>query len=82
LKVPSNPFLETLKVRLDGAPSNLIPLKMPLLIAVGLDWMTSKGPFQLKLAYDSTVKVEYGCRFLSGEYSFLCGAVSVRHVHT
>jgi len=31
------PSLETFKVRLDWALSNLIQLKMPLLIAVGLD---------------------------------------------
>jgi len=40
------PTLETFKVRLDGALSNLIQLKMSLLTAGGLDWMALKGPFQ------------------------------------
>ena len=45
--------LETLKVRLDGALSNLIWLKMSLLTARELDQMTFKGLFQPKLFYDS-----------------------------
>ena len=38
-EVVDAPYLDTLKVRSDGAPSNLIELKMSLLIAegVGLD---------------------------------------------
>jgi len=36
-------FLETFKVRLAGALSNLIELEMSLLAAGGLDWMTFKG---------------------------------------
>jgi len=40
---------------LDGALSNLIWLKMSLLTAGGLGWMTSKGPFQPKACYDSPV---------------------------
>jgi len=51
-EVGDAPFLETFKVRLDGALSNLIYLKMSLLIAGGLDWMTFKGPFQPKPFYD------------------------------
>jgi len=47
------PSLETFKVRLDGTLSNLIHLKMSLLIAGGLDWMTFNGPFQDKPFYDS-----------------------------
>jgi len=47
------PSLETLKPRLDGALSTLIQLKMSLLMAVGLDQMASKDPFQPKLFYDS-----------------------------
>ena len=37
--------LETLKVRLDGALSNLIELWVFLFIAGGLDQLTFKGPF-------------------------------------
>jgi len=54
-EVVDAPSLETIKARLDGALSNLIPLKMSLLTAGGLDQMTSKGPFQLKAFYHSTV---------------------------
>jgi len=49
------PSLETFKARLDGALSNLIQLKMSLLIAGGLDQMTSKGPFQAKLLDDPMI---------------------------
>jgi len=42
------PSLEMFKARLDGALSNLIQRKMSLLIAGGLGWMASKGPFQPK----------------------------------
>jgi len=51
------PPLETFKVRLDGALSNLVWLKMSLLTAEGLGWMTSKGPFQPKASYDSMITV-------------------------
>jgi len=43
------PSLEAFMARLGGALSNLIYLKMSLLIAGGLGLMTSKGPFQPKL---------------------------------
>lgn len=43
--------LETFKVRLGGALSNLIEL-VSLLIAGGLDWVTFKGPFQSSLFHD------------------------------
>ena len=52
-EVVNAPTLETFKVRLDGALSNLIQLKMSLLTAGGLDWMALKGPFQPKPYYDS-----------------------------
>jgi len=52
------PSLETFKVRLDGALSNLIQLKMSLLIAGGLDWMIFNGPFQPKQFHDSMVVPE------------------------
>jgi len=45
--------LEAFKARLDGALSNLMELKMSLLIAGGLDYVTFKGPFQPKPFYDS-----------------------------
>ena len=45
-EVVDAPSLDTFEVRLDRAPSNLIWLKMSLPVAVGMDWMTSKGPFQ------------------------------------
>jgi len=54
-EVVNVPSLETFKVRLDGPLSNLIQLKMSLLIVVGLDYRTSKGPFQPKLFYDSII---------------------------
>jgi len=47
--------LETFEIRLDGALSNLIPLKMALLAAGGLDSMAFKCPFQPKLVYDSMI---------------------------
>jgi len=49
------PSLETFKAKLDGAPSNLIKLKVSLLTAGGLGLMTSKGAFQPKLFYDSLI---------------------------
>ena len=54
-EVVEAPSLETLQARLDGALSNLVWLKMSLLTAEGLDWMTSKGPFQPKAFYDSVL---------------------------
>ena len=49
--------LETSKVRLDGALSNLINLQVSLFIAGELDWMAFKGPFQLKLFFDSNFRL-------------------------
>jgi len=46
------PSLETFKVRLDGVLRNLISLKMALLTARGLDYITFKGAFQHKQFYD------------------------------
>jgi len=54
-EVVDSPSLETFKARLDGALSNLVQLKMSLLTAGGLGWMTSKGPFQPKVFYDSMI---------------------------
>ena len=45
--------LETLKVRLDRALSNLIYLWVSLFTAGGLDQMAFKGPFQLRGFCDS-----------------------------
>jgi len=38
---------------LDGSLNNLVQLKMSLLTARGLGWMTSNGPFQPKAFNDS-----------------------------
>lgn len=46
------PSLETFKVRLDWALSNLLKSKMALLMAGGLDDMTFRGPYQPKLFCD------------------------------
>ena len=54
------PALETLKARLDGALSILMWLKMSLLMAGGLGWMSFKVPFQHKLFADSMVSVAKG----------------------
>jgi len=51
-EVVGAPSLETFKARLDGALSSLIWLKMSMLTAGRLHWMTSKGPFQPKAFYD------------------------------
>jgi len=50
------PSLETFKVRLNGALSNLIQVKMSWLTAGGLDWMASKGPFPPKALHDSVIQ--------------------------
>jgi len=47
-EVVDAPSLETFKARLDVAVSNMIQLKMSLLMAGELDWMVFKGPFQPK----------------------------------
>ena len=52
--------LLTFKARLDGALSNLIWLKMSLLTAGGLGWVTSKGPFQPKAFNDSMIPGSLG----------------------
>ena len=44
-EVVDAPSLETLQARLAGALSTLSELKMSLLTAEGLDWMTFNGPF-------------------------------------
>jgi len=54
-KVVDAPSLETPKVRLDGALSNLIYLWVSLFTAGRLDQMALKGPFQLKSSYDSII---------------------------
>ncbi|KAK4829892.1 hypothetical protein QYF61_007284 [Mycteria americana] len=51
------PSLETFKVRLDRALSNLIQLKMSLLMEGELDLMAFKCPFQPKLFYDSVILI-------------------------
>jgi len=51
-EVVDAPSLEMFKVRLDGALSNLIQLKMSLLTAGGLGQMASKGAFQPKAFYE------------------------------
>ena len=47
------PSLKTSQARLDRALSNLTQLKMSLLMAGGLGWMASEGPFQPKALCDS-----------------------------
>lgn len=49
------PSLETPKVKLDGALSNLISLKISLLTAGMLDKVTFKVLFQPKLFYKSMI---------------------------
>lgn len=53
--VAKAPSLETFKVELDGALSNLIFVKMSLLTAGGWDYMTFTGPFQPITSYDCMV---------------------------
>jgi len=58
-EVVDAPSLETFMVRLDSAQSNLIRLKMSLLIARGLELDDLQGPFQPKPFYDSmTVRLQ------------------------
>lgn len=45
--------METFQVRMDRVVSSLIWLKMLLFPAGGLDWVVFKGPFQLKVFYES-----------------------------
>jgi len=52
-EVVNAPSLEMFKARLDGALSNLIHLKLFLVIAGGLGQMALKGPFQPKPFYGS-----------------------------
>jgi len=54
-EVVDTPPLETFKIRLDGALSNLIQLKMSLLTEGGLDYMAFKGPFQPTPFCDSMI---------------------------
>jgi len=54
-EVVEAPSLETFKIRLDGALSNLIQLQMSLITAGGLGQMTSKGPFQPKAFCNSMI---------------------------
>jgi len=49
------PSLETFQARLDGALSNLVQLKMSLLMAGGLNQVTFNGPFQPKPFYGSMI---------------------------
>jgi len=49
--------LETFEVRLAQALSNLILLKMSLLVARGLNLITFEDPFQPKLFYDSMIPI-------------------------
>jgi len=53
-EVGDAPSLETFKVRLNGALSNLIWLQMSLLMAGRLDEMAFTGPLQPKLYCDSS----------------------------
>jgi len=55
-EVVGAPSLETFQARLDGALSNLIWLKMSLLMAGGLDWMAFKGPFPPELFKGSMIR--------------------------
>jgi len=52
-EVVGAPSLEAFQARLDGALSNLMWVKMSLLMAGGLDQMTFKGPFLPKPSRDS-----------------------------
>ena len=62
-EVVDAPSLETFQARLDGVLSNLVYLKMSLLIAAGFGVMTSKGPCQPRLFYDSVL---VGLRLVQG----------------
>jgi len=56
-EVVEAPSLETFKARLDRAPSHLVSLKISLLTGGGLDYMTSRSPFQPKPFYDSVILI-------------------------
>lgn len=58
-EVVDAPSLKTFKIRLDGAVSNLIWLKMSLHIAEGSDLMAFKCPFQPTLIYESMIHVPH-----------------------
>ena len=62
-EVVEAPSLETFKIRLDGARSNLAQLKSSLLTAGGLGQMTSKGPFQPKAFCESVILYFSGTGF-------------------
>lgn len=51
-EVVDAPSLETFKVRLGRALSNVVWLKMSLFIPEGLGYMIFGGPFQPNLFYD------------------------------
>jgi len=50
--------------KLDGALCSLVELKMSLLTAGGLGWMTSKGPFQPKAFYHSMASL-WNCKTMT-----------------
>ena len=54
-EVGDAPSLQTSQARLDRALSTLIQLKMSLLAAGRLGWMSSEGPFQPKPSCSSMV---------------------------
>ena len=54
------PSLETLKVRLDEALSNLMELWVSLFISGELDQVIFNGPFQFKRLCDSMISVFTG----------------------
>ena len=64
-EVVDAPSLETPKVRLDGALSNLIYLWVSLFVARELDWVTFKGPFQIKRFHDSMLTACWKTQFRS-----------------
>jgi len=64
------PSLEAFIINLDRALSNLVLLKMSLLTAGGLCWMTAKGAFQPKAFYDSII-------LYSKHYVVYCNYLSI-----